>query len=72
MERVYGRAPPPSARSEERPVSLIRQGGDNMLFTTLKRPLKRKLKLLGRVALHWDWQLGAQRCMPGAHAPAIT
>ncbi len=70
MERVYGRAPPPAAKSEERPVSLIRQGGDKMLFTTPKRPLKLKLKLLEHVALHWDWQLGAQRCVPAAHVSA--
>ena len=48
-------------------MSLIRQGGDKMLFTTPKRPLKLKLKLLERVALHWDWQLGAQRYVLGAH-----
>ena len=70
MERGDGRAPPPAAKSEERPVSLIRQGGDKMLFTTPKRPLKLKLKLLEHVALHWDWQLGAQRCVPAAHVSA--
>ena len=51
-------------------MSLIRQGGNKMLFTTPKRPLKMKLKLLEHVALHWDWQLGAQRCVPGAHVSA--
>jgi len=61
LERVKGRAPPPPASSEKRPVSLIRSGGDKMLFTVPKRPMNLKLKLLEHIVTHWDWQLGAQR-----------
>ena len=61
LERVKGKAPPPPASSELRPVSLIRSEGDRMLFTVPKRPLPLKLKLLEHIVLHWDWQLQAQR-----------
>ena len=61
LERVKGKSPPPPASSELRPVSLIRGDGDKMLFTTPRRPLPLKLKLLEHIVLHWDWQLAAQR-----------
>ena len=61
MERVKGKSPPPPASSELRPVSLIRSDGDKMLFTTPRRPLPLKVKLLEDIVLHWDWQLAAQR-----------
>ena len=72
LERVKGKAPPPPASSELHPVSLIRSEGGKMLFTTPRRPLPLKLKLLEHMVLHWDWQLAAQRYMHASRSHQLT
>ena len=69
LERVYGREPPPAASSELRPAALTRGDNRKPWFTTPRRPLPLHLTLMERLALGFDWQQAAVKCVPDPGLP---